>query len=175
MSKYSKSISICLAALAPALTAGTSSVSLCLACAAVILASGCGAVIAVRCVKDTDWAFLPPLAAIMTGAAVSLGGELIISAAFPLYFKSAPTFAITGAPLFFGACFAPAVSKEPLPVGFCLAGCGAVLVALLGLVRWLFSFMPLSGDISMGLIFAGVAVALVRLLMPDKEGTAWEV
>ena len=169
--KYARLTGIFLASLAPALAWGTSSLVLGLACAAIVLASGCAAILAVSLTKGCKDSALPSFAALMTASAVSCGGELIMCAAFPDVFRSAPTLPLTGAALFFAACFACASASEKLSVSLCFSGAGAVLVILLSLLRLLLSFIPLAEDLSMGLILAGIVIAVLQLLLPDSRKT----
>lgn len=162
------------AALAPALAFSTSDVWLCLGCGAVMLLSGCGAAAAVRCFRRDVPPTLPQLAALMTAAALSVGGRLILTAAFPLLFESTGFFALAGAPFFFSAHCGASTAERPHGVAYGLVLFGTALVVLLGIVRWLFSFLPLSAHISAGLVAAAVAVAAVRLVAPSMEGILWE-
>ncbi len=155
------------AALAPALAFSTSSIWLCMGCAAIMLLSGCTAIVAIRCFKSNTSA-LPQLAALMTAAAVSVGGRLIFTAAFPLK-PDGGFFALAGAPLFFSACFATSTAQKTFSESFAFVSFGAALVVLSGLVRRLFSFMPLSAHISSGLVAAAVTVAAVRIFTCGRE------
>ncbi len=175
MNKYSRSAAICLASAAPALVSGTTSPVLSLACAAVISAAGCSALGAVRVVRKTGNALLSGFAAIMTAAAVSLGSELIICAAFPSSFDNAPTFALTGAPLFFAACFASSTMEERTLHSVCCVAAAALLTVSLGILRLLFVLMPLAEDVSVGLILAGAVIAVIRRFIPNKEEKVWEM
>lgn len=172
MGKYGKGAGICLAAAAPALVSGSVSPPLSLACALNLLVAGCAAVGAVKLSKRTENPLLAQFAALMVSAAVAFGGELIICAAFPSSFEGAPTFALTGAPLFFAACTAPRFSESRHAL--CCTAAAALAVILLGIIRLVFTFLPLSGDVSMGLIFAGIIAAVIGVFIPQKEVGSWE-
>ncbi len=173
MNKHAKTVSLCLAAAAPALASGTSSPALSFACAAAVLLSGLSSVGAVRLFGRNENPMLNEFAALITAAAVAYGLEMIISAAFPSSFEGAPTFALTGAPLFFAACSAPTYSTGR--AALCCTAAASLLVAAVGMVRLLFSLLPLSGDISMGLIFACIITAFIGLVFDDREAELWEV
>ncbi len=167
MDKHRRNIPLCLAAISPALAAGTSSLPLSLGCAASVLAAGCAALLAAALTEKSNVPHLSPFAVIMVSAAVSAGCELIIAALFPLSFTGVLTFPLTGAALFFSACFGTSF-KGSLPSGLCFVLISSVLVPLCALARLAFSFLPLSGDISMGFIFAGVITAAVqKFCLPD--------
>lgn len=172
MDKYGKGAGICLAAAAPALVSGTVSPSLALACGVNLLAAGCAAVEAVKLAKRAENPLLTAFAALMVSAAVAFGGENIICALFPSSFEGAPSFALTGAPLFFAACTAPRFGSWHQALGGTAAS--ALMVILLGTVRLMFTLLPLSGDVSMGLILAGVISAVIGLFIPRREDKLWE-
>lgn len=174
MSRYSRYSALCLAALAPALASGTSSPHLALACTLTLLVSSFSAVAAVRCTNRSDCLMLPRFAALLTASAIAFGCELIISAAFPSTFEGAPTFPITGASVFFAVCLAPSLSSEPLSHALSCTALSSALVLFCGMLRCLFVQMPLSGHISAGLIFAGLAAALILLFMPERKEKTWE-
>lgn len=164
----------CLVCISPALAAGTASFPHAAACGCILLLSGCAAVFAVKIVSRIQRGILPIFTAVMISMAVSLGGELIASAAFPNIFENAPTFALTGAAFFFASCFSLSCAEKGTAQNLsCVLG-AVLLIILLGAVRSLLSFLPLMKDISMGLILAGVITAVIRLLMPEKEENAWE-
>ncbi len=172
MSKYGKGAGICLAAAAPAMASGTVTPALSLACGINLLVVGCAAAGAVRLAKRADNPLLSAFAALMISAAVAFGGEEIICAVFPSSFEGAPSFALTGAPLFFAACTAPRFCNWRQALGSTAAS--ALMVILLGMVRLMLTLLPLSGDVSMGLILACIISAVIQMFIPDGEGKIWE-
>ncbi len=174
MNKHSKTVGVCLAAIAPALVSASASPSLSLACAAAVTAAGAAAVTAVRLVKSAENALLSQFTAIITASAVSLGSELIICSAFPSSFERAPSFALTGSALFFASCFALYSAEKSARCAFACIGASALLVILLGAVRLMFTLIPLSKDVSMGFIFAAIIAAVIGIFIPHKEAELWE-
>lgn len=169
MSKYGKTAGLCLTFLSPALAAGTASPTFSLACSLILFISACGSAISVRLVKSSDNPALCAFAAFLPAAALSFGGELIMSAAFPTAFDAAPTLVLTGTSLFFAAGFAASDADRPLTHSLCFISASAFAVIFLGSLRAFLRFVPLYDHISMGLVLAGITAAVVHLIFPSDE------
>lgn len=169
MSKYGKTASFCLAFLSPALAVATESPHYFLACAVILFVSACGSVLSVYSVRNSDNTALCSFSAFLPAAVLSFGGNLIMASLFPGTFDNSSAFILSGVSLFFAAGFASSDTRRPVLQSLCFISLSAFAVIFLGSVRAFLSFIPLYDQISMGLVFAGIAAAAVKLAFPSEN------
>lgn len=165
----SKAVYPALAAVSPALALGTASPENALALSVILFVSSCAAIGAVHLARPVGNMLLTRFAAVMIASAFSFGGELIACAVFPSVLDSAPTLAITGGALFFAACLPLFSADVPARHSICYAAAASALVLLLGILRSLFSFLPMSEHSAAGLIAAGTVCAVICIFLSGQR------